>query len=131
MYTFSPPFVLLQCKYLDIVLNATQQDLTVNLEKTKQLTPSNCWAPPITCQRGNYSLEVLEVATSSQRFAELLKVLGLQATMCQPVEGRTTALQHLPLWTVARAAATPRHTGREACRRGPGTHLAARQTKRD
>ena len=27
---FFPPFVLLQCKYLDIVLNATQQDLIVN-----------------------------------------------------------------------------------------------------
>ena len=31
MYTFFfPPFVLLQYKYLDIVLNATQQDLYVN-----------------------------------------------------------------------------------------------------
>ena len=31
MYTFfSPPFVLLQYKYLDIVLDATQQDLLVN-----------------------------------------------------------------------------------------------------
>ena len=30
MYTFFPPFVLLQYKYLDIVLNATQQDLIVN-----------------------------------------------------------------------------------------------------
>ena len=28
---FSSPFVLLQYKYLDIVLNATQQDLLVNL----------------------------------------------------------------------------------------------------
>ena len=27
---FSPPFVLLQYKYLDIVLNATQQDLIVS-----------------------------------------------------------------------------------------------------
>ena len=27
---FSPPFVLLQYEYLDIVLNATQQDLIVN-----------------------------------------------------------------------------------------------------
>ena len=35
MYTlhlhFSPPFVVLQYEYLDIVLNATQQDLLVNL----------------------------------------------------------------------------------------------------
>ena len=32
MYTFfPPPFVLLQYEYLDIVLNATQQDLLVNL----------------------------------------------------------------------------------------------------
>ena len=32
MYTFfPPPFVLLQHEYLDIVLNATQQDLLVNL----------------------------------------------------------------------------------------------------
>ena len=31
MYTFFfPPFVLLQYKYLDIVLNAAQQDLIVN-----------------------------------------------------------------------------------------------------
>ena len=31
MYTlFFPPFVLLRYKYLDIVLNATQQDLIVN-----------------------------------------------------------------------------------------------------
>ena len=31
MYTFFPPlFVLLRCKYLDKVLNATQQDLIVN-----------------------------------------------------------------------------------------------------
>ena len=30
VYIFSPPFVLLQYKYLDIVLNATQQDLLVN-----------------------------------------------------------------------------------------------------
>ena len=28
---FSPPFVLLQCEYLDIVLNATQQNLLVKL----------------------------------------------------------------------------------------------------
>ena len=28
---FPPPFVLLQYEYLDIVLNATQQDLFVNL----------------------------------------------------------------------------------------------------
>ena len=28
---FPPPFVLLQHEYLDIVLNATQQDLLVNL----------------------------------------------------------------------------------------------------
>ena len=28
---FPPPFVLLQYEYLDIVLNATQQDLLVNL----------------------------------------------------------------------------------------------------
>ena len=28
---FFPPFVLLQYEYLDIVLNATQQDLLVNL----------------------------------------------------------------------------------------------------
>ena len=27
---FFPPFVLFQCKYLDIVLNATQHDLIVN-----------------------------------------------------------------------------------------------------
>ena len=26
VYIFFPPFVLLQCKYLDIVLDATQQD---------------------------------------------------------------------------------------------------------
>ena len=30
-YIFFPPFVLLQYEYLDIVLNATQQDLLVNL----------------------------------------------------------------------------------------------------
>ena len=30
VYIFSPPFVLLQYKYLDIVLDATQQDLLVN-----------------------------------------------------------------------------------------------------
>ena len=30
VYIFFPPIVLLQCKYLDIVLNATQQDLIVN-----------------------------------------------------------------------------------------------------
>ena len=30
VYIFFPPFVLLQYKYLDIVLNATQQDLIVN-----------------------------------------------------------------------------------------------------
>ena len=30
-YIFSPPFVLLQHEYLDKVLNATQQDLLVNL----------------------------------------------------------------------------------------------------
>ena len=30
-FFFSPPFVLLQHEYLDIVLNATQQDLLVNL----------------------------------------------------------------------------------------------------
>ena len=29
-YIFFPPIVVLQCRYLDIVLNATQQDLTVN-----------------------------------------------------------------------------------------------------
>ena len=31
VYIFPPPFVLLQYEYLDIVLNATQQDLLVNL----------------------------------------------------------------------------------------------------
>ena len=30
VYIFFAPFVLLQYKYLDIVLTATQQDLTVN-----------------------------------------------------------------------------------------------------
>ena len=30
VYVFFPPFVLLRYKYLDIVLNATQQDLIVN-----------------------------------------------------------------------------------------------------
>ena len=30
LYIFSPPFVLLQYEYLDIVVNATQQDLLVN-----------------------------------------------------------------------------------------------------
>ena len=30
VYIFFPPIVLLQYKYLDIVLNATQQDLIVN-----------------------------------------------------------------------------------------------------
>ena len=30
VYIFSPPFVLWQYKYLDIVLDATQQDLLVN-----------------------------------------------------------------------------------------------------
>ena len=30
-YIFPPPFVLLQHEYLDKVLNATQQDLLVNL----------------------------------------------------------------------------------------------------
>jgi len=30
VYIIFPPIVLLQCKYLDIVLNATQQDLVVN-----------------------------------------------------------------------------------------------------
>ena len=30
VYIFPPPFVLLQYKYQDIVLNATQQDLLVN-----------------------------------------------------------------------------------------------------
>ena len=30
VYIFPPPFVLLQYKYLDIVLDATQQDLLVN-----------------------------------------------------------------------------------------------------
>ena len=30
LYIFFPPFPLSQYKYLDIVLNATQQDLTVN-----------------------------------------------------------------------------------------------------
>ena len=30
VYIFFPPFVLLQYKYLDIVLDATQQDLHVN-----------------------------------------------------------------------------------------------------
>ena len=30
VYIFFPPFVVFQCKYLDIVLNATQQDLIVN-----------------------------------------------------------------------------------------------------
>ena len=31
VYIFPPPFVLLQHEYLDIVLNAIQQDLLVNL----------------------------------------------------------------------------------------------------
>ena len=31
VYIFPPPFVLLRYEYLDIVLNATQQDLLVNL----------------------------------------------------------------------------------------------------
>ena len=31
VYNFLPPLVLLQYEYLDIVLNATQQDLLVNL----------------------------------------------------------------------------------------------------
>ena len=30
VFIFFPPFVLLGCKYLDIVLNATQQGLIVN-----------------------------------------------------------------------------------------------------
>ena len=30
VYTLFPPIVVLQCKYLDIVLSATQQDLIVN-----------------------------------------------------------------------------------------------------
>ena len=30
VYIIFPPIVMLQCKYLDIVLNATQQDLIVN-----------------------------------------------------------------------------------------------------
>ena len=30
VYIFFPPFILLHYKYLDIVLNATQQDLIVN-----------------------------------------------------------------------------------------------------
>ena len=30
MYIIFPPIVVLRCKYLDIVLNATQQDLIVN-----------------------------------------------------------------------------------------------------
>ena len=30
VYIFSPPFVLLQYKYVDIVLNATQKDLLIN-----------------------------------------------------------------------------------------------------
>ena len=30
VYTLFPPVVVLQCKYLDMVLNATQQDLIVN-----------------------------------------------------------------------------------------------------
>ena len=44
VYIFPPPFVLLQYEYLDIVLNATQQDLLVNLfqvvsDKPKLLIP--------------------------------------------------------------------------------------------
>ena len=31
VYTLFPSILVLPCKYLDIVLNATQQDLTVNL----------------------------------------------------------------------------------------------------
>ena len=31
VYIFPPPFLLLQHEFLDIVLNATQQDLLVNL----------------------------------------------------------------------------------------------------
>ena len=31
LYIIFSPFVVLRCKYLDIVLNATQQDLIVNL----------------------------------------------------------------------------------------------------
>ena len=44
IHYFPPPFVLLQYEYLDIVLNATQQDLLVNLfqvvsDKPKLLIP--------------------------------------------------------------------------------------------
>ena len=46
MYTFFfPPFVLLRYKYLDIVLNATQQDLIVNPFQEQQFVSHNPMLP--------------------------------------------------------------------------------------
>ena len=49
-------------------------------------------------QRTNHSLkvEVTKVAASSQSLAELLQVLRLEATMCQPAQGQNHSLQCLP-----------------------------------
>ena len=41
VYIFFPLFVLFQYKYLDIDLNATQQDLLVNHSKLYLITPSS------------------------------------------------------------------------------------------
>ena len=40
-YILFPPIVVLWCKYLDIVLNATQQDLIVNPFQEQQFTSVN------------------------------------------------------------------------------------------
>ena len=57
VYIIFPPIVMLQCKYLDIVLNAIQQDLLVNpfqvvSDNTKLLIPPT----PSLSPRGSHSL---------------------------------------------------------------------------
>ena len=45
VYIIFPPIVVLQCKYLDIVLNATQQDRIVNPFQEQQFASVNSKLP--------------------------------------------------------------------------------------
>ena len=60
VYTLFSPIVILQCKYLDIVLNATQQDLIVNPSQKQQFASINPKLPihptPSLSPRGATSL---------------------------------------------------------------------------
>ena len=68
VYIILPPIVVLQCKYLDIVLNATQQDLIVNILGEDSTVPATILKVLQKCLDPSIKMPQIDVFGNFQQY---------------------------------------------------------------